>query len=170
MKEWAQLLLNCLGEAMQHTENRIEYEISTAFAGTIGQFLKRIYLRMCTELFGAPFADANKDDYVLPDTLIAAYDPTKWFTMTELVDTVPPLWLIPTEDDLTVLRAGIPANVAIGLSRYPRGGDPNVISNPTVGTMGVLHGGGSGGSGSSGSGGPASTPPSGGSFSPPPGP
>ena len=138
LKEWSQLLMNCLGEAMQHTENRIEYEITTTFSGTIGQYIKRVYLRMCTELFGAPFTDANKDDYVLPDTLIAAYDPTKWFTSTELVDTVPPLYLIPTEDDLMVLRNGIPANTIVGLMRYPRGGDPNVVQNPTVGAQGVL--------------------------------
>ena len=31
---------------MQHTENRKEMEISTAFAGTVGQYVRRVYTNM----------------------------------------------------------------------------------------------------------------------------
>ena len=50
LKRWAELVLLSLSEAMQHTENRKEMEVSTAFAGTVGQYLRRIYANMAIEL------------------------------------------------------------------------------------------------------------------------
>ena len=135
LKEWAGLIFNSIGEAMQHTENRVEFEISTSFGGLVLQYLQRVYIRMATELFMVPLADAQKPYFTLSDVQIAAYDPAKWFTSTELVDTVPPLGQIPTENDLSVLRAGIPANMIVGLSRYPTGGNGNVFTNPTIAAM-----------------------------------
>lgn len=38
LRRWAGLVLVSLSEAMQHTENRKEMEISTAFAGQVGQY------------------------------------------------------------------------------------------------------------------------------------
>ena len=161
LKEWAGLLLNALGECCQHTENRIEYEISTSFAGLISQYLQRIYVRMASELFLVPIADAQKPDFTLSDAQLAAFDPTKFFTSTELVDTVPPLDMIPTENDLTILRAGIPATMVLGLQRYPTGGNPLQFLNPTVAPSSA---------GGGASGGNATATAGTGSFIPPPGP
>ncbi len=47
-----------------------------------------------------PLADASKPDFTLSDTQLAAYNPSAWFTSTEMVDTVAPLDDWPTEDDL----------------------------------------------------------------------
>lgn len=135
MKEWAGLIFNALGEAMQHTENRVEFEISTSFGGLVLQYLQRVYIRMATELFMVPLATAQDPAFTLDDKTIASYDPSKYFTSTELVDTVPPLGVIPTENDLSILRAGIPANMIVGLSRYPTGGNGNVFTNPTIANM-----------------------------------
>jgi hypothetical protein len=46
LRRWAGLILVSLAEAMQHTENRRETEISTAFAGQVGQYVKRGYINM----------------------------------------------------------------------------------------------------------------------------
>jgi hypothetical protein len=119
LKSWATLVLTAIGEACQHTENRMEYEISTDFASLIGQFLRRIYVRMATELFQVPQVTAEAADFILTDAHFAAYDPSKWFTSVELIDTVPRFDRIPTEDDLEVLTNGIPATVLVGLSRWP---------------------------------------------------
>lgn len=119
MKEWAGLIFNALSEAMQHTENRIEYEISTDFAGTIGQYLQRVYVRMATELFQVPLVDAQKPDFTLTDAIFATYNPSKFFAATELIDTIPPFVDIPTEDDHAVLFDGIPATKLVGVTRYP---------------------------------------------------
>lgn len=121
MKEWCGLVLTSLAEAMQHTENRKAYEISTTLSGIIGQYLHRVYRLMATELFGVPAADAAKLDFTLTDAQLSAYDPAKWFTQTELIDTVPRLDEIPTEDDFEVLSNGIPASKLVGLQMYPSG-------------------------------------------------
>lgn len=123
LKEWCGLCLNALSEAFQHTDNRKAYEISDEFAGIVGQYLQRVYKLMATELFGVPVEDANKPDFTLSDTQKTAYDPSKFFTSTEMVDTLPPLYHVPTEDDLEVLTNGIPATLLVNLQRYPSGAD-----------------------------------------------
>lgn len=121
LKEYCGLLLNGLSEAMQHTENRKPYEISVNFSGLIGAYLQRIYRRMATELFGVSTADASKLDFTLTDAMLAAYNPSAYFTSTELIDRVPPIENVATEDDLSVLTDGIPASQLVGLARYPSG-------------------------------------------------
>lgn len=107
MKRWAGMILMALSEAMQHTENRKTIEISTRFAGTIGQYFTRVYTNMGIELFGKTREQVNVPGFVLTEEELSAYDPSKFFTSTELVDTVPPLNYVFTEDRLAVLRAGI---------------------------------------------------------------
>jgi hypothetical protein len=121
LKEWAGLMLNAIGEACQHTENANAYDVSTDFAGLIGQYVQRVYVRMATELFGVPAAEAAAPTFTLSDAQLKSYDPSKFFTSTELIDTPPAFDSIPTEDDLTTLTNGIPASMLVGLTKYPRG-------------------------------------------------
>ena len=123
LKQYCGLILNCLAEAMQHTENRKAYEISTQFSGVTGQYLHRVYRLMATELFGVDPEAAKALDFTLTEQDLQGYDPGKFFTSTEMIDTVPRLDTVPTEDDLMVLTDGIPATMLVGLSKYP-GGDP----------------------------------------------
>ena len=97
-----------LAEAMQHTENRKSMEISTAFAGQVGQYIKRVYINMAIELFGKTASVASADGFVLTDADFAAYNPGDFFTQTEMVDTVPRLDRVFTEDRLELLAEGIP--------------------------------------------------------------
>lgn len=108
LRRWAGLILVSLSEAMQHTENRKEMEISTAFAGTVGQYVKRVYTNMAIELFGKTREAAIADGFALTDADLAAYNPSAFFTATEMVDTVPRLDRVFTEDRLEVLAEGIP--------------------------------------------------------------
>ena len=108
LRRWAGLVLVSLAEAMQHTENRKEMEISTSFAGLVGQYLRRVYANMSIELFGKSRDQALADGFVLSDADLAAYNPGEFFTTTELVDTVPRLDRVFTEDRLEVLSEGIP--------------------------------------------------------------
>jgi hypothetical protein len=121
LKQYCGLILNALAEMMQHTENRKPYEISTRFSGMTGQYFHRVYRLMATELFGIDPEKAKALDFTLTDADLKAYDPGKWFTSTEMIDTVSPLHLVPTEDDLVVLTDGIPATQLVGLSAYPSG-------------------------------------------------
>jgi hypothetical protein len=122
MKRWCGLALLALTESMQHQENARALEISTAFAGLVGQYIQRIYRDMATTLLMVPIADAGKADFTLTDAQLAAYDPSKWFTSTELIDTVPDLQSWPTEDRLRVLTDGIPIGYLPNLGPYPESG------------------------------------------------
>lgn len=119
LKRWAGLTLMLLSEMMQHTENRKTMEITTTFAGDVGQYLTRIYRNMATELFGKTAADADKPGFLLTDADFTAYNPAKFFTRTELVDTVPPFATVFTEDQLDVLRQGIPVTMLPQLTTWP---------------------------------------------------
>src|SRR3989304_671150 len=108
MRRWAALVLVSLAEAMQHTENRKEMEISTAFAGQVGQYIRRLYENMAIELFGKTREEAQTEGFVLTDADFSAYNPGVFFTQTEMVDTVPRLDRVFTEDRLELLAEGIP--------------------------------------------------------------
>jgi hypothetical protein len=75
MRRWAELVLMSLAEAMQHTENRKSLEISTAFAGQVGQYIRRVYTNMAIELFGKTREVATADGFALTDADFAAYNP-----------------------------------------------------------------------------------------------
>jgi hypothetical protein len=121
LKQYAGLILLALTEAMQHQENARPLEISEAFSGLVGQYVQRVYRLMATELFRVPLADASKPDFTLTDAQLAAYNPSAWFTSTELIDTVAPLDDWPTEDDMEVLTNGIPISHLPVLGRWPSG-------------------------------------------------
>ena len=106
---------------MQHQENARPIEISQSFSGLIGQYIHRVYRLMATELFRVPTEDAAKPDFTLTDEQLASYNPSAWFTSTEMLDTVPSIedWL--TEDDLQVLTDGIPISQLPLLGRWPNG-------------------------------------------------
>jgi hypothetical protein len=122
LKSYASLILLALTEAIQHQENARPLEISTTFAGLFGQYIHRVYQRMAVELFQVPLADAQKPDFTLTEEQLAAYDPGKWFTQTELIDTVPDLTNWPTEDQLQPLTNGIAIPNLPVLPRWPSTG------------------------------------------------
>lgn len=124
MKYCSQLILMLISEMMQHTENTKTQEITTNFSGMCGKYLKRMYAFMATELFGKTRVEAMADGFILTDADLKTYDPTKFFTSTELVDTVPNERFIFTEDQLQVLRQGIPATSLPALVPWP-------VSKPT---------------------------------------
>ncbi len=134
LKQYCGLILNSLAEAMQHTENRKAFEISTGFSGIMGQYLHRVYRLMATELFGIDPEVAKALDFMLTNEDLRGYDPGQWFTSTEMVDTVPDLNQVPTEDDLVVLTNGIPATLLVGLAKYPSGDPPP--ANPAAAAAG----------------------------------
>lgn len=121
LKEYASYVLLALTEAMQHTENGRGIEISQDFAGMFGQYLMRVYKLMATELLKVayPTDPAEALAFTLTDAQISAYNPAKYFTSTELIDTVPDVLNIPTEDDLKVLTDGLPTINLPPLSVWP---------------------------------------------------
>lgn len=128
MRSYCGLVLTALTEAMQHTENRKPFEISEDFAGLIGQYLTRIYTRMAVELFGVDRATAEATGFVLSEEILSSYDPSKFFTSTELIDTVPPYASVFTEDMLQPLSDGIKVTDLPELRPYPSILDPGATT------------------------------------------
>lgn len=135
MKTWCRLALTLLSECFQHTENRREVEISTAFGGMIGQYLSRIYTMMATEMFGKTTAEVTASGFLLTDADFGSYDPSKWFTSTEMSDTVPNFQRVFTEDRRSVLSEGIPVTQLPKLGTWP-GNQPASSINQS-GTQGT---------------------------------
>jgi hypothetical protein len=119
MKKWANLIFIMQAESMQHTENHKEIEISTGFAGHVGQYIKRVYTNMAIELFNKEKAVAEAEGFVLVDADFQAFNPYDYFTSTELTDTVPRLDRRFTEDKIEFLAEGIPVTQLPELKPWP---------------------------------------------------
>jgi hypothetical protein len=119
MKRWAELILMMISEAMQHTENRKSMEISETFAGAVGQYMTRVYRNLASELFGKTRAEVHVPGFLLTEQELAAYDPSQFFTSMEMIDTVPHLGHVFTEDRLSVISSGIPVTSLPELLPWP---------------------------------------------------
>jgi hypothetical protein len=119
MRRWAELVLMMLAETMQHTENRKTMEISTVFAGQVGKYMLRLYANLATELFGKTREEVQVPGFVLTEDELATYNPGAYFTSTEMIDTVPHLGHVFTEDRLEVLSAGVPVTSLPTLQPWP---------------------------------------------------
>ena len=108
LRAWAGLMLSSLTCAMQHTENRKQVEISQEFAGTMGGYIKRVYDSVGVELFGKTREEVADPTFELTPEELASYNPSAFFTNTEMTDTVPRLDYVLTEDRLEFLAEGIP--------------------------------------------------------------
>jgi hypothetical protein len=135
MRRWAELILISLAEAMQHTENRKSMEISTAFAGQVGQYLRRVYINMAVELFGKTRSEASVDGFALSEADFTGYNPGEFFTQTEMVDTVPRLDRVFTEDRLEMLAEGIPVSDLPELHPWPTNLTLHYVATRTDATM-----------------------------------
>lgn len=119
MKRWAHYALICLAECFQHTENRKTIEISTNFGAMVGKYMRRIYSNMAVELFGKTRAEVQAPTFLLTDADFQSYDPAKFFTSQEMIDPVPALDNVFTEDRKARLATGVPLTELPVLGPYP---------------------------------------------------
>lgn len=132
LRRWSKWILEMLAECMQHTENRKSVEISTAFGGMVGSYAKRVYTNMAVELFGKTRDAVRADGFLLVDADFKAYDPSKFFTSTELIDTVAPTRFVFTEDSLEVITNGLLAiHLPNSVCPYPGGGIDDEAQAPS---------------------------------------
>ncbi|MBX3444269.1 MAG: hypothetical protein KF774_17840 [Planctomyces sp.] len=119
LKQYCGLSLLSLTEMYQHQENAKPLEISTDFANLAGQYFQRIYRLIAVELLRVPLAEVTDPEFTLTDEMLRSYNPGQWFTSTEMIDTVPDMSRMPTEDDLEPLTNGIPTSLLPELPRWP---------------------------------------------------
>lgn len=119
LQRWAGNIMMMMSECMQHTENRKTMEISTRFAGQVGQYMSRTYRDMACLLFDKTRDEASADGFLLTEEELASYNPGAFFTSVEMIDTVPHLGHVFTEDRLRVLSDGIPVTSLPDLKPWP---------------------------------------------------
>lgn len=125
LKTYCQYALIALSDAMQMVENVDHFDISEVFAVRFGQYFNRIYEQIAIELFQLPVADVRVAGFTLTDDHLKAYDPYKWFTRSESIDTVPSFTSMKTEDGLKVLTDGIAVTQLPALGPWPNSGVAN---------------------------------------------
>jgi len=95
-------------------------------------------VNMAIELFGKTREAAMAPGFLLTDADLAAYDPSKFFTSTEMVDTVPRLDRVFTEDRLELLAEGIPVTeLPADIGPWPTNLSSFYETTRRDGTMGV---------------------------------
>lgn len=119
LKRWAGWTLMCLSDMFQHTENRKTIEISTNFAADVGKYMDRVYQNLAIEMFGKTREEAIAPGFLLTEAELGAYDPSQFFTRTEMVDPVSRLDRVFTEDKISHLREGIPVTQLPPLAPWP---------------------------------------------------
>lgn len=119
LKAYCGLMLTALTECYQHQENAKAIEISQGFAGLIGQYIRRVYKRVGVELLAIDPTKFEDPKFTIQDSDFAAYNPSSYFTSTEMIDTVPEEINRPTEDDLEPITNGIPIDLLPAMGRYP---------------------------------------------------
>lgn len=119
LKRWCGYVLYMLGEMFQHTQNRRTMEIYTDFGAQMGRYLTRVYSEMATEMFGKTKEEVRQEGFLLTPEELASYDPGAFFTSMEMIDPVPSLDNVFTEDRKRKLSSGIPLNELPMLEPYP---------------------------------------------------
>ncbi len=68
---------------------------------------------------GGGCTEVQADGFILTEVELLAYDPSQFFTSTEMIDTVPHLGHVFTEDRLSVVSEGIPVTSLPDLQPWP---------------------------------------------------
>lgn len=132
MKRWCEWGLLSITEAIQAQENARPLQFSEQFAGLVGQYIRLIYRDMAITLLGIPAADADKPDFMITEAQLQAYNPGKEFTSTEMIDSMPDVTRIRTEDELQYLTDGIPISYLPKMGPFPDASASPVVSGATT--------------------------------------
>lgn len=100
-------------EAMQHSDNELGYHVTKPFFDTCYGYIKYLIVDMATKFFGEDPAIASADNYLIPDSKWAAYNPAQYSVSVEATSTRPPMGYKPTDLDLEPIR-GLPIENVIG--------------------------------------------------------
>lgn len=122
-KQCAGIMLVLLGEAMQHSDNDFDGDVTDFLASKIIEQLRRIEYTIATMFLGIDRAVAIDPKFVLPAITELNYHPDDLFTEAEMLDERPgDLWW-PTSSDLTPIQ-DVPLPVAMAYAmRYPVAGE-----------------------------------------------
>lgn len=93
--------LRALGDAMQHSDNAIDFYVNPTFSKAIGPYITYLLSQLAQKFFGADPVASQDPAYVVPATAWAAYDPSTQAVSFEATSATPPLnYVGPSPGDL----------------------------------------------------------------------
>lgn len=118
MGEINELLMFCIMNAIQHTDNDLALELTVEFVQKVGQYLLRIKNIVAGEWLGLGADVFKANTFRFDETHYAQYNPSARYPEMEDLQVPRTIGKRPTEQDLTPLVTGIPsteivANLAI---------------------------------------------------------
>jgi len=122
LREYNDLLMIFLTNAMQHTDNALALTITSDLASDLWSFVNEIKLRLGTELLNIDLAKLKESTFQFTQAHYDDYAPEIFNTRIESLDRAASVLHLPTEDDLYPLLVGVPATVILpSLKPYPVG-------------------------------------------------
>lgn len=112
--------LRALGDAMQHSDNAIDFYVNPTFAKSIGPYVTYLLSQMAQKFFGEDPVASQAPTYVVPDAKWAAYDPSTQAVSFEATAATPPLnYVGPTPIDLQNIMGLTYEEALPFLQQYP---------------------------------------------------
>ena len=120
LAEYNELTMIALTNMYQHSDNNLAMTVTQQFASDIWKYFREIKLRLGIELLGLPVETVESDDFTFTDEHYNQYAPDTRIINFEALDTPGAIFSRATEDDLSPLFRGWPANEIItNLREYP---------------------------------------------------
>jgi hypothetical protein len=119
-KQFELLSLRALGDAMQHSDNAIDFYVNKTFMNAVYPYIKYLLSQMAQKFFGEDATLSQADDYVIPAAKWAAYDPATQAVSFEATGATPPLnYVGPTPIDLQKIMGLTYEQVTPFLQQWP---------------------------------------------------
>lgn len=112
--------LRALGDAMQHSDNAIDFYVNSTFSQQIGPYITYLLSQMAQKFFGEDAVASQDPKYTIPAAKWAAYDPATQAVSFEATGATPPLnYVAPSPMDLQNIMALTYEEALPFLQQYP---------------------------------------------------
>ena len=119
-KAFELLSLRALGDAMQHSDNALDFYVNKTFFNAVFPYIQYLLSQMAQKFFGEDPVASQAPDYVIPDAKWKLYDPATQAVSFEATGAVPPLnYVGPTPIDLQKIMGLTYEQVTPFLQQWP---------------------------------------------------
>jgi hypothetical protein len=133
-REWSELMLLMLTEAMKHNDNLLAFDVTQNFFEVVSPYLQRVLVQMATQYFGFTREQAEARDFVIPDAAwqqqlpggtgtppVNRYAPDLYRMNFEGIETRDPVGYDPTDEDLEPIRGIEIVDILPFVTEWPTG-------------------------------------------------
>ncbi len=110
MKEYANLIMFALADAMQHADNGLSNTITDSFVNRVLPWLREVYTGLAVDFFNVPSATAKAAGFIITQQMVESYQPLQNLGQIVSPYTLPTNpSLIFTKTQLAPVTSGIPS-------------------------------------------------------------